>query len=61
MPRFLQSKQLVLVLDNCDICCDLVARLINEIVTARPEVKVLATSREGLGIPGERISRGCGA
>jgi predicted ATPase/class 3 adenylate cyclase len=55
VTRFLQSKQLVLVLDNCEHLLRPVARLINEIVTACPEVKVLATSREGLGIPGERI------
>ncbi|HEV8236258.1 MAG TPA: adenylate/guanylate cyclase domain-containing protein, partial [Gemmatimonadaceae bacterium] len=55
VTRFLQSKQLVLVLDNCEHLLRPVARLIKEIVTACPEVKVLATSREGLGIPGERI------
>jgi predicted ATPase/class 3 adenylate cyclase len=53
--RFLRSKQLLLVLDNCEHLLRPVARLTREIVSACGEVRILATSREGIGVPGERI------
>jgi predicted ATPase/class 3 adenylate cyclase len=53
--RFLRSKRLVLVLDNCEHLLRPVARLIREIIEACGEVRILATSREGLGVAGERI------
>jgi len=52
---FLRSKQLLLVLDNCEHLLDATARFIDDIVRASPEVCVLATSREGLAVAGERI------
>ena len=55
LVRFLRSKHLVLVLDNCEHLLRPVTRLINEIVDACSEVKILATSREGLGASGERL------
>ncbi|HKX17170.1 MAG TPA: LuxR C-terminal-related transcriptional regulator [bacterium] len=49
----LRSKALLLVLDNCEhllaACVELVVPLLREC----PEVHILTTSREGLGIPGE--------
>jgi predicted ATPase/class 3 adenylate cyclase len=53
--RFLRSKQLLLVLDNCEHLLKPVTRLVTEIVGECAGVRVLATSREGLGVPGERI------
>jgi predicted ATPase len=53
--RFLRSKHLVLVLDNCEHLLRPTVRLTNEIVDECSEVKILATSREGLGVTGERI------
>jgi len=53
--EFLRAKQLVLVLDNCEHQLKTVARLVSEIVSACPGVRVLATSREGLNVAGERI------
>ncbi len=55
LARFLRSKQLLLVLDNCEHLLRPVARLTREIVDACDEVRILATSREGLGVAGERI------
>jgi predicted ATPase/DNA-binding winged helix-turn-helix (wHTH) protein len=50
----LASRQTLLVLDNCEhltaACAELAQRLLN----AAPGVCVLATSREGLNVPGER-------
>jgi predicted ATPase/class 3 adenylate cyclase len=52
---FLRQKRLLMVLDNCEHLLDVVAVFASEVVADSPHVGVLATSREGLGIPGERI------
>jgi predicted ATPase/DNA-binding SARP family transcriptional activator len=52
---FLRAKRLLLVLDNCEHLLDPVARWVDEIVHSCAQVGVLATSREGLGVRGERI------
>src|SRR5262245_18822638 len=51
----LRAKGLLLVLDNCEHLIDPVAKLVQTIVAGCPHVEVLATSREGLGISGERL------
>jgi predicted ATPase/class 3 adenylate cyclase len=50
-----RSRELVLVLDNCEHLLDAAAALVEALVRACPGVRVLATSREGLGVSGERI------
>jgi len=55
LVEFLGTKQLLLVVDNCEHLLDPVAELIDEIVRACPGVHILATSREGLALDGERI------
>lgn len=52
---FLSAKHLILLLDNCEHLLDTVASFVDGVVSACPHVRVLATSREGLGIRGERI------
>jgi predicted ATPase/class 3 adenylate cyclase len=52
---FLRAKELLLVLDNCEHLLKPVARLVSDIVRSCPGVRVLATSREGLHVAGERI------
>ena len=53
----LWPKAVLLVLDNCEhlvvACRELAAALLR----GCPQVRVLATSREGLGVPGERLWR----
>ena len=51
----LRDRQLLLVLDNCEHVLDAAAALADAIVRACPEIVVIATSREGLGVAGERI------
>jgi predicted ATPase len=53
--EFLATKQLLLVVDNCEHVLDPVADLVDELGRSCPGVFVLATSREGLAIVGERI------
>jgi predicted ATPase/class 3 adenylate cyclase len=52
---FLGAKQLLLVLDNCEHVLKPIARLVTQVVRECPGVHVLATSREGLNVAGERI------
>ena len=49
----LQSAELLLVLDNCEHQLDACAQLASALLQAAPGLRVLATSREPLGIPGE--------
>jgi predicted ATPase/class 3 adenylate cyclase len=52
---YLRAKPLLLVLDNCEHLLDAVARFIDDALSACPRVHFLATSREGLGVVGERM------
>jgi predicted ATPase/class 3 adenylate cyclase len=51
----LRRRSLLLVLDNCEHVLDRVAQLVTVINHNCPGVVVLATSREGLAVPGERL------
>jgi predicted ATPase len=53
--HFLQTKHLLLVLDNCEHLLDPVAGLVEALERSCPEVVVLATSRQGLALEGERV------
>jgi predicted ATPase/class 3 adenylate cyclase len=53
--EYLAPKRLLIVLDNCEHLLAAVADLANVIVKRCPGVAVLATSREGLALPGEQI------
>src|SRR5262249_46089073 len=53
--EFLRHKELLLVLDNCEHVLDEAAALVETLERSCPRLEVLATSREGLGIDGERI------
>ena len=50
----LRDKELLVVFDNCEHVITAAARMVDAIVRACPGVRVLATSREGLGLRGER-------
>ena len=50
-----ERRELLLVLDNCEHLLDAAAQMVDAIESACPAVRVLATSREGLGVSGERI------
>lgn len=49
----LATKRLTLVVDNCEHLVDAAATLAEAILGACPGVRILATSREALGVPGE--------
>ncbi|WP_405873470.1 AfsR/SARP family transcriptional regulator [Streptomyces sp. NBC_00005] len=48
-------RRMVIVLDNCEHVVDAAARLVEELLERCPELTVLATSREPLGVPGELL------
>ncbi len=52
---YLQDKELLLVLDNCEHLLDAAARLVAGVLRAAPGVRVIATSREPLLAPGEHV------
>jgi predicted ATPase len=49
----LRSRRLLLILDNCEHLIDPCARLADALLRSCPDVQILATSRESLGIDGE--------
>jgi predicted ATPase/DNA-binding XRE family transcriptional regulator len=53
----LRGRQFLLVLDNCEHLLDATAQLSEVLLQACPELTLLATSREPLGIAGEAIYR----
>jgi predicted ATPase/DNA-binding SARP family transcriptional activator/Tfp pilus assembly protein PilF len=51
--EFLQHKELLLVLDNCEHLIEGCVALAQHLLPACPYLAILATSREALGVPGE--------
>lgn len=49
------KRRMLLILDNCEHVVDATARLVEELLERCPELTVLATSREPLGVPGELL------
>ena len=54
---YLRRRKLLLIFDNCEHLIDECARVADLIHRGCPEVYILASSREALGIAGERIFR----
>ncbi|MDQ4126384.1 MAG: LuxR C-terminal-related transcriptional regulator [Actinomycetota bacterium] len=54
LVEHLHNKRMLLVLDNCEHLIDACAELVGILLRSCPELKILATSREALGIAGER-------
>jgi predicted ATPase len=55
LVEFLRGKQLLLVLDNCEHLLEGAATLAGVLQRSCERLAILATSREGLGIEGERL------
>src|SRR5215203_2250011 len=53
LTEVLDSRELLLVLDNCEHLLEATARLADVLLDSCPNLRVLATSREGLGVEGE--------
>ena len=55
--EYVKVREVLLVLDNCEHLLDDVADLAADVLRAAPRVVMLATSREGLDVPGEQVVR----
>jgi predicted ATPase len=53
LTGFLKEHHTLIILDNCEHLIDATARLVLDLLRASPGLKILATSREPLGVPGE--------
>lgn len=51
----LESERVLLVFDDCEHILDAAAAVIDELLRACPQVRVLATSRQAFGLPGESL------
>jgi predicted ATPase/DNA-binding CsgD family transcriptional regulator len=55
LVSYLQDKELLLVLDNCEHLVEAAAQLVAEVLRAAPAVRVITTSREPLQVLGEQV------
>ena len=55
LKEYLHLKDVLLVLDNCEHLLQVCAELVAELLLFCPNLRVLASSREPLGVPGETI------
>ena len=53
LAEVLGDRQLLLVVDNCEHLIEAAARLVDRLLDSCPRVRILATSREALGVEGE--------
>jgi predicted ATPase len=53
LTKVLQRWELLLILDNCEHLLEATARLVDNVLDSCPQLRVLATSREALGVEGE--------
>lgn len=57
IPQWLRRKKLLLILDNCEHVLAAVAGIADAITQTCPDVRMLATSRQALGVSGEAVHR----
>lgn len=57
LSNFLFEKKLLLILDNCEHLLEACAELTERLLRARPDLRVLTTSRQSLNVSGETSYR----
>ena len=55
LSEYLREKQVLIILDNCEHLLDACAQLADTLLKRCPNLKILITSREALGILGEAV------
>ncbi|MET8099046.1 BTAD domain-containing putative transcriptional regulator [Streptomyces sp. NPDC005236] len=55
LVEYCAPRSLLLILDNCEHVIDAAAELAETLLTRCPDLTILATSREPLGVPGELV------
>jgi predicted ATPase/DNA-binding winged helix-turn-helix (wHTH) protein len=54
---YLIGKRALIVFDNCEHVVDTASRLIERLLQTAPQISIIATSREPLRLPGEKVHR----
>jgi predicted ATPase len=57
IPQWLKHKHLLLIFDNCEHVIETVAPIAAAILRTAPNVRIVATSRQGLNVDGEAAHR----
>jgi predicted ATPase len=52
---YLRQKKALILLDNCEHLLEASANIVDTLLRAAPDLRVLASSREDLGVPGEML------
>lgn len=55
LTNYLRDRHVMVVLDNCEHLIEACANVVNDLLRAAPGLRVLATSRERLGLDGEHL------
>ncbi len=55
--EYLRDREVLLVLDNCEHLIDACAELAEALLRGAAALRIIATSREALGVPGETVCR----
>lgn len=53
VQEYVRTRQLLIILDNCEHLVAACARLAASLMRVAPKLRILASSREALGVPGE--------
>ncbi|HSJ85850.1 MAG TPA: adenylate/guanylate cyclase domain-containing protein, partial [Anaerolineales bacterium] len=53
LKEYMHEKKSMIVLDNCEHLIEASARVANDLLNAAPNLRILASSREALGVKGE--------
>jgi predicted ATPase len=53
LKEYLHEKNTLIVLDNCEHLIEASAQVVNTLLNAAPNLKIMASSREALGVKGE--------
>jgi predicted ATPase/class 3 adenylate cyclase len=54
---YLRARQLLLIFDNCEHLIEAIAQIADQLLHACPQLKIISSSREALGIHGETVYR----
>jgi predicted ATPase/class 3 adenylate cyclase len=57
LVRALKDKPMLLLFDNCEHLVEATARVVSALLRGCPKVRILASSRQGLGVAGEQTYR----
>ena len=57
LVEYLRHREVLLILDTCEHLIDACAELVEVLLREAPRLRIVATSRETLGVPGEAVFR----